>query len=276
MMQSLGDSSFDFYAAQYARFGSKLAAEIRREAYGQDFGQQGWRTKEEQDKIVSLIKQMNNPHVLDIACGSGGPSLAFAKETGCRLTGVDIEQNAISTANDLKNNSQIADRVKFEVADCGQSLPFEKEQFDLILCIDAILHLQDREAVFADWFRLLKPGGYLLFTDAAVVTGAISKQEMDIRASQGIFVCVPRGYNELKLETVGFRLGEVSDTTDSVAAIAGRLFDARQKRHIELQSEESEEWYSRRQKFLRITGELAADRKLSRYLYLSQKSKLIL
>jgi ubiquinone/menaquinone biosynthesis C-methylase UbiE len=276
MMQSQGNSSFDFYAAQYARFGSKLAAEIRREVYGQDFGQQGWRTIEEQDKIVSLIKQMNNPHVLDIACGSGGPSLAFATETDCRLTGVDIEQNAIATANDLKNNSQIADRVEFEVADCGQPLPFERNQFDFILCIDAILHLQDRDAVFADWFQLLKPGGYLLFTDAAVVTGAISKQEMDIRASQGTFVCVPRGYNELKLETVGFRLEEVSDTTEGVAEIAGRLFEARQKRHDELQSEESEEWYSRRQKFLRITGALAADRKLSRYLYLSQKSKLII
>jgi 2-polyprenyl-3-methyl-5-hydroxy-6-metoxy-1,4-benzoquinol methylase len=28
---------------------------------------------------------------LDIACGSGGPSLSLVHQTGCRLTGVDIE-----------------------------------------------------------------------------------------------------------------------------------------------------------------------------------------
>jgi len=40
--------SYEFYSAQYSRFGSLLAAEIRREAYGQDLGQQGWRTLDEQ------------------------------------------------------------------------------------------------------------------------------------------------------------------------------------------------------------------------------------
>jgi hypothetical protein len=66
-----------FYPAQYARFESRLAIELRVEAYGQDFGQQGWRTIEEQNEIIALIGVQPLAHVLDIACGSGGPSLAI-------------------------------------------------------------------------------------------------------------------------------------------------------------------------------------------------------
>ena len=40
-----------FYAAQYARFDDPVAAEIRREVYGRDFGEQGWRSLAEQEEI---------------------------------------------------------------------------------------------------------------------------------------------------------------------------------------------------------------------------------
>jgi hypothetical protein len=46
---------FDFYGPQYARFGSALAAELRREVYGKDLGQQGWRTVTEQAEIAELL-----------------------------------------------------------------------------------------------------------------------------------------------------------------------------------------------------------------------------
>src|SRR3954470_21768996 len=76
---------YEFYSAQYARFGSDIAVEIRREVYGEDQGQQGWRTLDEQAQIAALIDR-KPCHVLDIGCGSGGPSLALVATTGCTLT----------------------------------------------------------------------------------------------------------------------------------------------------------------------------------------------
>src|SRR4051794_25246829 len=81
---------YEFYSAQYARFGSDIAVEIRREVYGEDQGQQGWRPLDEQAQIVALIDR-RPCHVLDIGCGSGGPSLALVAATGCTLTGIDRE-----------------------------------------------------------------------------------------------------------------------------------------------------------------------------------------
>ena len=79
---------FEFYASQYSRFESEAAAEIRREVYGEDLGQQGWRSLDEQALIADLIRESSFCEVLDIGCGSGGPSLALVQQTKCRLTGV--------------------------------------------------------------------------------------------------------------------------------------------------------------------------------------------
>ena len=69
--------SFDFYGPQYARFDDELSTRLRREVYGEDIGQQGWRSAAEQAEITELLRVGPNDHVLDIACGAGGPSLAL-------------------------------------------------------------------------------------------------------------------------------------------------------------------------------------------------------
>jgi len=262
---------YAFYNAQFARFGSGLAAEIRREVYGEDLGQQGWRTLKEQDEITALVGEQPASHLLDIACGSGGPSLAVLSSTDCRLTGVDIEPEGITEAKHRALAMGLSDSVEFVVADCSQRLPFDDNAFDVAVCIDAVLHLKDRFALLTDWFRLLKPGGRVLFTDAAVLTGAVSKQELDIRASQGDFVFVPPGLNEAAATNAGFRLRKCADTTRATADIAARLHAARDARTTALQEEEGAEWFVKRQSFLATTAILAVEGRLSRFIYIADK-----
>jgi ubiquinone/menaquinone biosynthesis C-methylase UbiE len=77
-------------------------------------------------------------------------------------------------------------RVSFQLVDAGQRLPFPDASFDALFCDDAINHLPDRARLFADWHRVLKPGGRLLFTDPVVVTGRTRARAAFIQ------VCVPR------------------------------------------------------------------------------------
>ncbi len=262
---------YEFYSAQYARFGSKLAAEVRREAYGEDLGQQGWRTLDEQNEIATFINQKTNTHLLDIACGSGGPALALAARTGCKITGIDIEAAGIAQAKDLAVALGLSETSDFRVADCSQQLPFDDATFGLVTCIDAINHLKDRYAAIRDWFRILRPGGSLLLTDAAVLTGAVSKHELDIRASQGEFSLVPPGINEKAIASAGFALQKSVDTTHATADIALKLSAIRKAKSQALQDEEGADWFAKRQRFLQTTAELAASGRLSRFLYVAQK-----
>ena len=84
-----------FYPDQYRRFASSLAAEVRRCVYGEDLGQQGWRALDEQEAIVRIVSGRAHCAALDVACGSGGPSLALVQRTGCHLMGLDGEEAAV-------------------------------------------------------------------------------------------------------------------------------------------------------------------------------------
>lgn len=264
-------SSFDFYGPQYARFGSDLAAEMRREVYGEDLGQQGWRSAAEQAEIVDRLRLGPESHVLDVACGAGGPSVALVEGTGCRLTGLDAEATGIAYARAYALARGKGDRATFIVQDCGAPLPFASGTFDAVVCIDAICHLPDRFATLHEWGRLLRKGGRLLFSDPVVVTGAVAKSALDVRAATGYFLFVPPGVNEEAMQAAQLTLVSRVDRTAAMAEIASRWHEARARHAAELQRDEGAAWFEQRQRFLATTAELAKSRRLSRFVYVAEK-----
>jgi SAM-dependent methyltransferase len=261
-----------FYGPQYARIDSRLAAEIRREAFGEDIGQESWRSAAEQGEIAGLLGLTAESRVLDVACGAGGPSLALVERFGCSLTGLDIEPEGVAHGNAAAKKRGLAERASFVALDCGGVLPFEHESFDAILCIDAICHLPDRRAALSEWRRLLRTGGRLIFTDPFVVTGPIAKGEIDGRSALGSnLFFVPPGYNEESLTAARLALLSSRDCAAAVAKIASRWRDARERRAEILRREEGDDWFDRRQRMLGATAALAKERRLSRFLYLAEK-----
>ncbi len=262
---------FDFYGAQYSRFASPLAARMRGEVYGEDIGQQGWRTGAEQAEIADLLGLGPETHVLDVACGAGGPSLALVERTRCQLTGLDAEPAGIAHAESQASSRGLSDRARFSVLDCSGRLPFADGRFDALLCVDAVCHFPDRPATLAEWARLVRGGGRLLFTDPAVLTGAMARSEMDARASAGPFLVVPPGLNEKALESAHLTLLRSEDHTAAMAEIAGLWHATRLRHAAALEREEGAAWFAQRQHFLSMTAQLASTRRLSRFLYLAEK-----
>ena len=91
-------SNAGHYDANYGNFESDLYSEIRREAFGEDFGQNSWLTVDEQDRFIPALALSPGKKLLDVACGAGGPALRIAEKTGCSLVGIDIHEQAISAA----------------------------------------------------------------------------------------------------------------------------------------------------------------------------------
>jgi SAM-dependent methyltransferase len=132
-------------------------------------------------------------------------------------------------------------------------------------------HIAGRPAVLRDWHRVLKPGGRALFTDAMVVTGPVSHEELATRSSIGYYVFVPPGTNERMLQEAGFELKGVEDVTDNAADIASRWHDARARHRSALVGREGEANFEGLQRFLRCVHTLSRERRLSRYAYLGEK-----
>jgi hypothetical protein len=99
----------------------------------------------------------------------------------------------------------------------------------------------------------------------------VSKGDIDIRASQGPLTLVPPGTNERLVEAAGLVLVKREDKTDAAANLAQRWLEVRARFAEELAKEEGEEFFERRQRFLATTANLAATRRLSRFLYLAGK-----
>jgi hypothetical protein len=122
------------------------------------------------------------------------------------------------------------------------------------MCIDSICHFSDRHFALRDWVRLLKSRGRLIFTDPFVVTGPLSKPEIDGRCALGSSLSfVPPGFNESAASEAGLRLVQSVDRAAAAAEIAGRWRDARALRTQALIDEEGEDWFQRRQVMLDTT-----------------------
>jgi hypothetical protein len=84
-------------------------------------------------------------------------------------------------------------------------------------------------ACSANFFVVSKPGARFLFIDALIIGGVVTHQEMATRSSIGYYLFRPPGENDRLLQLAGFRVLEVTDTTENAARISGRWRDARQK-----------------------------------------------
>ena len=259
------------YDANYGNFETDLYAEIRREAFGEDIGQSSWITADEQDRFLPLLNLAPGKTFLDIACGSGGPAMRIVEKTGCSLVGVDVHGQAVSTAASLASQRGLTDRTSFRQGDATAALSLPDASFNAITCIDAINHLPDRPRVIADWARLLKVGGRMLFTNPCTVTGALSNAELAVRSSIGFFLFVPAGYDRQVIADCGLRLIAAEDVTDNMAVIARKRMDARASKAAQLRAIEGESTFEAQQQFFAVATRIASERRLSRFVYIAEK-----
>jgi SAM-dependent methyltransferase len=261
----------DLYGTAYGNFAEEVLARVRRDTYGEDFGQSSWVSGPEYRRFFGLLGLSAADHVLDFGCGSGGPALFLAREAGCRVTGVDVSEEGIRAGLDLARQAGLGDRALFRRADAREPLPFPDGAFDAIVCMDAMCHMPGRGRLLGEWRRVLRPGGRLLCTDPVVVTGPVSNEELATRSSTGYFEFCPPGVNERLIGEAGLELVSAEDVTENEVEVSRRWHEARQRHADELTRLEGEETFAGLQRFLEAVHRLTAERRLSRFAYLGRK-----
>jgi SAM-dependent methyltransferase len=262
----------DLYDNVYGDYASRAETAVRRDAFVEDIGQSSWITAADWLGYADLAQVGSTSHVLEVGSGSGGPGVYLASQRGCRVTGVDINEHGVANGIRLAHQRGLAERVTFQHVDASQPLPFAPASFDAVLSNDSMCHIANRLEVLRDWHRVLRPGGRMYFTDALVVTGMISQQEIATRSSIGLYFFVPPGVNEHLITAARFRLLAADDLTAGAALIAGRWREARERHRAELVTREGEANFEGLQRFLSCVQRVSAERRLSRYGYLAEKT----
>ena len=261
----------DLYNSSYNKFSVGVQQAVRSETYGEDIGQSSWMTADELRHFMALLSLHRSSNVLEIGSGSGGPALFLAEAVGCKVTGMDINAFGINNSNELARQRKLDSLARFQLADASQPLPFEQNTFDAVISNDAMCHVPKRLDVLREWYRVLKPGGQMLFTDALVITGLVSHEEIAKRSSIGYYCYVPFGVNERMIETAGFELIRSEDLTSSAASVSRRWHDARAKHREEMIRLEGESNFEGLQQFLWCVHTLTSEGRLSRYMFLARK-----
>jgi arsenite methyltransferase len=106
--------------------------------------------------------------VLDVGSGAGTDSLVAAQMVGSegRVTGVDMTPEMLAKAR-AAAGAMRATNVDFVAAE-AEGLPFADESFDVVISNGVIDLIPDKDAVFSEIHRVLRPGGRIQIADVTI------------------------------------------------------------------------------------------------------------
>jgi SAM-dependent methyltransferase len=261
----------DLYNTSYGNAEIEVYSDIRRETYGYNLGQTSWVSGQELAEIPRLLEIDASANVLEIGCGAGGCAAHFAATIGCRVTGLDVNASGIRAAEHLARARNLGGLAQFMEHNAATPLPFPDQTFDAIYSNDAFCHVPGRLRLLRECRRVLTPGARLFFSDALVVKGPLSNEEIAARSSIGYYIFVPCGENERLIHEAGLTLRLAQDTTQHAADISQRWRDARARRKAALVKIEGEANFDGLQQFLGCVNTLTVENRLARFNYLSAK-----
>jgi sarcosine/dimethylglycine N-methyltransferase len=103
-------------------------------------------------------------HVLDVGGGIGGPARQLADRFGCSVTVVDLTAEYCAVGETLTAWTHLADRVSFVHAS-ALDMPFGDSTFDVAWTQHASMNISDKEGLYREVARVVRPGGRFAFFD---------------------------------------------------------------------------------------------------------------
>lgn len=180
------------------------------------FHTRGLNATREQADAVAPTSAMR---VLDVGCGVGGPARFLAETYGCHVTGIDLTAEYIDVATMLSARCKLDRLTTFQQAN-ALDLPFAGRLFDLAWCQNISMNIADKPALYAEIFRVLKPGGK--FAVVEIVRGERGDPIFPLpwaREPSISFVATTEAMRS-SLTAAGFRIREWRDTTSDAVAIS--------------------------------------------------------
>ncbi|MGX2948910.1 class I SAM-dependent methyltransferase [Frederiksenia canicola] len=165
--------------------------------------------------------------VLEVACNMGTTAIEIAKQFGCEVIGIDLDEEALEKARQNIAENKMEDLVQVQRANATK-LPFEDNSFDIVIneAMLTMLPVEAKEKAIREYLRVLKPNGFLLTHDVLLNTEDSEQILADLRDAINITVTplTKENWKTLFLDC-GFRNVETFTGEMSLLSPKGLIYD---------------------------------------------------
>lgn len=109
------------------------------------------------EHFLDQLEITPSQNLLDIGCGLGGSARFAAKTYGARVAGVDLTPEYIEAGQVLCNWVGLSDQIELKQGS-ALSLPYQDASFDGAYMMHVGMNIEDKQTLFSEVFRVLKPG----------------------------------------------------------------------------------------------------------------------
>ncbi|UAY77779.1 class I SAM-dependent methyltransferase [Pasteurella canis] len=122
------------------------------------------------DWLIANADFNANKKILDVACNMATTAISLAKQYGCHIEGVDLDEDALAKAHENITNEGLQDLIHVQRAN-AMKLPFEDNSFDIVIneAMLTMLPIEAKQKAIKEYLRVLKPKGFLLTHDVMLV-----------------------------------------------------------------------------------------------------------
>jgi ubiquinone/menaquinone biosynthesis C-methylase UbiE len=172
-------------------------------------------------RLAQLVGFSGGERVLDVGSGLGGPSRYIAWRHGCRVSGVDLTAEFCRVAEMLTRLTRLVDRIDYRQGD-ALHLPFDDMSFDVVWSQNAAMNIADRDRLYGEMRRVLKPDGRLGLQEVAAGPGGEPHYPVQWAREPKTSFLLTQQETRQKLEAIGFRVRVWQDTTEDALVAARR------------------------------------------------------
>ena len=172
-------------------------------------------------RLAELLGLSGTERVLDVGSGLGGPSRFLAWRYGVKVSGVDLTAEFVRIAEMLTQRTGLEALVDYRQGNALE-LPFGDADFDVVWSQNAAMNIADRDRLYREMRRVLKPGGKLALQEVAAGPGGPPHFPVQWAREPAISFLFSADETRAKLEAAGFRVVTWQDTTQEALQSAAR------------------------------------------------------
>jgi ubiquinone/menaquinone biosynthesis C-methylase UbiE len=205
---------------------------------------------------------------LDLGCGNGTTAIWLSGDHNCHVTGVDLSGVRVQNAKDksAELDQSVQAKLAFEKASATE-LPFDEGTFSHLWSQAVIYHVPDKESALKEAYRVLEPGGIMVFDDLIKPQPNISAAAKEFVYDRLLFD-TPfsfESYQDALIDT-GFKILEAHDLSSHLKNSYLRLAERTPKA-----DEENAEHYAWLSNAYQETAKAVDNKELGWGLFICQK-----